>query len=41
MDDYGRRKQWNLHLALNEWMAVRGYSVLEIPTGQGFVIKRG
>lgn len=40
MDDYGRFEQRELHAALKAWMTEAGYSVLELPTGQGMVVKR-
>ena len=40
LDDYGRAEQIDLYLAHKEWFAERGYPTLEIPTGQGLVIKR-
>lgn len=40
LDDYG----WNGHeaqaIAEDEFMEKRGYSVLELPTGQGLIFKR-
>lgn len=41
MDDYGRQENLLLHEALRDWWRNRGHSVLELPTGQGLVIKRG
>jgi O-methyltransferase len=39
-DDYG----WSLHeaqkKAVDQFMAEHGYNVLELPTGQGLVVKR-
>ena len=40
MDDYGRYEYAELHEALAAWMDGRGQSVLELPTGQGLVVKR-
>ncbi len=40
MDDYGRHENFELHHALDAWMAKRDHLVLELPTGQGLVIKR-
>ncbi len=40
MDDYGRHEQQALHVALREWWRDHGHQVLELPTGQGLVIKR-
>lgn len=40
MDDYGRCDLPGLFAALYHWMQNRGYAVLELPTGQGMVIKR-
>jgi hypothetical protein len=40
MDDYGRFEQRELHAALKNWMTEAGYGVLELPTGQGLVVKR-
>ena len=39
-DDYGHLIQRPLHDAENAWMAERGYAILELPTGQGLVVKR-
>ncbi len=41
MDDYGRLEQMPLHEALRDWMDAHDHTVLELPTGQGLVIKRG
>ena len=40
MDDYGRRENSELHYALNTWMTAHAHPILELPTGQGLVIKR-
>ncbi len=40
MDDFGRVENRELHLMLLEWMKRRDYDILELPTGQGLVIKR-
>lgn len=40
MDDYGRHENHELHIVLDEWMEGHGHPVLELPTGQGLVIKR-
>ena len=40
MDDFGRCELPGLFGALYNWMSDRGYTVLELPTGQGMVIKR-
>ena len=40
MDDYGRRENAELHHALNTWMTAHAHPILELPTGQGLVIKR-
>ena len=40
LDDFGQRRLSDLHAAEAEWMKQRGYDVLELPTGQGLVIKR-
>ena len=40
MDDFGRCDLPGLFGALYHWMLNRGYAVLELPTGQGLVIKR-
>lgn len=40
MDDYGRHENFELHHALDGWMTAHGHMVLELPTGQGLVIKR-
>lgn len=39
LDDYGWRAYRQQKLAEDPWLAARGYSVLEMPTGQGLVIK--
>jgi hypothetical protein len=39
-DDYGHLIRRPLHDAENAWMAERGYVILELPTGQGLVVKR-
>jgi hypothetical protein len=41
MDDYGREEMRDLHENLRDWMAAKGHPILELPTGQGLVIKRG
>lgn len=41
MDDYGRLENRLLHEALRDWWVERNHAVLELPTGQGLVIKRG
>lgn len=40
MDDFGRCDLPGLCGALYNWMLTHGYTVLELPTGQGMVIKR-
>ena len=40
MDDYGRLEQLPLHEALYGWMDAHNHPVLELPTGQGLVVKR-
>ena len=40
MDDYGRQENVLLYKALREWWSARGVAVLDLPTGQGMVIKR-
>ncbi len=40
MDDFGRVENRELHLMLREWMKQLDYDILELPTGQGLVIKR-
>ncbi len=40
MDDYGRHENKELHVILDKWMTDHGHLVLELPTGQGLVIKR-
>jgi hypothetical protein len=40
LDDYGRQEHGALHLAHLRWFTLRGYLPLEMPTGQGLVIKR-
>lgn len=39
LDDYGWRVYRQQKLAEDPWLASRGYEVLELPTGQGLVIK--
>ena len=39
-DDFGQTRLSDLHAAEAAWMKERGYHVLELPTGQGLVIKR-
>ncbi|MBK1642767.1 hypothetical protein CKO12_12985 [Chromatium okenii] len=39
LDDYGWRAYREQKLAEDPWLAARGYDVLELPTGQGLVIK--
>ena len=40
LDDYGRFEYNQLHCAHNQWFRNKGQSILELPTGQGLVIKR-
>ncbi len=40
LDDYGRQEHGLLHEAHAAWFAARGLMALELPTGQGLVIKR-
>lgn len=40
LDDYGWLCYQDQKLAEDDWFAKRGYFVLELPTGQGLVIKR-
>ena len=40
MDDYGRIENKELHAALRDWMSAKGQPILELPTGQGLVVKR-
>ena len=40
LDDFGQSRLSDLHAAETAWMQERGYQVLELPTGQGLVIKR-
>lgn len=39
LDDYGWRGYREQKLAEDPWFSMRGYKVLELPTGQGLVIK--
>jgi hypothetical protein len=39
LDDYGWMGYRNQKLAEDPWFAKRGYRILEMPTGQGLVIK--
>ena len=41
LDDFGRGEHPRLHVEHVAWFAERRYPILEIPTGQGMVIKRG
>ena len=40
MDDYGRIENKELHVGLRDWMSAKGHPILELPTGQGLVVKR-
>lgn len=40
LDDYGRGEQISVFKAHSEWFSDRNYPILEIPTGQGLIIKR-
>jgi hypothetical protein len=40
-DDYGWKLFEKQKIAEDEFMASRGYAILELPTGQGLVVKRG
>ena len=40
LDDYGRLEHNQLFSNHNDWFANKGYRILELPTGQGMVIKR-
>ena len=40
LDDFGRSRLPALCVEETAWMKKRGYEVLELPTGQGLVIKR-
>ena len=40
LDDYGRLEHNQLFSNHNDWFAKKGYRILELPTGQGMVIKR-
>ena len=39
-DDYGWKLFEKQKIAEDEFMAARGYQILEMPTGQGLVVKR-
>jgi hypothetical protein len=39
LDDYGWLGYWRQKVAEDDWLGARGYKVLELPTGQGMVIK--
>ena len=39
LDDYGWLYYREQKLAEDAWLAERGYSILELPTGQGLLIK--
>ena len=40
LDDYGTKRASRQHEAEIAWMKERGYAILEMPTGQGLVVKR-
>jgi len=40
LDDYGRQEHTALHTAHAHWFGQRGYMPLELPTGQGLVVRR-
>jgi len=40
LDDYGRLPFSEMHQAERAWFRARGYAVLELPSGQGLVVKR-
>ena len=40
LDDYGTKRGHRQHEAENAWMKERGYEILEMPTGQGLIVKR-
>lgn len=40
LDDYGRSNFADLHRVERQWFRSRGYPVLELPSGQGLVVKR-
>lgn len=40
LDDYGRYENRGLHVVLDKWMEGHGHPVLELPAGQGLVIKQ-
>ena len=40
LDDLGRSRLDSLGAEESAWMKARGYEILELPTGQGLVIKR-
>lgn len=39
-DDYGQMPHKAQHLAENDYLAKRGYQLLELPTGQGLLVKK-
>ncbi len=39
LDDYGHAPHQDQHYAEQEWMKDRGYAILELPSGQGLVVK--
>ena len=41
MDDFGRADLPKLVAAHYPWMEAQNHQILELPTGQGLVIKRG
>lgn len=40
LDDYGHLPHQEQHFAEQKWMKDRGYAILELPSGQGLVVKR-
>ena len=40
LDDYGTKRGSRQHEAENAWIKERGYESLEMPTGQGLIVKR-
>ncbi len=40
LDDYGHKLHYAQHVAELEWMEARGHAILELPTGQGLIVKQ-
>lgn len=40
LDDYGHQLHYTQHVLELEWMETRGHAILELPTGQGLIVKQ-